>query len=92
MKSMSTDTLTLIGLLVLTTVIAALCLLATQQCSKRAEPMCGGKHVEHMTELYTKQKPPYRRIENMAMLQPAIDGLKTAAADKLDELSESIRP
>jgi archaellum component FlaC len=90
------NTVILIGLVVIAFVITVLCLISTQQHTKRTE------HMKSVLELYNRSKRPYRRTENMTMIDDtrnkvadAIDGVSDKLGDfkeTIDGFSESVRP
>lgn len=73
------NTLILFGLVVVTLIITALCLCSTQQRVKT-------EHMKSILELYNRSKPPYRRTENMTM----IDDTRNTVADQIDNVSGMI--
>ena len=70
------------GMVLITMIIVLLALFLSQRCT------CQEKF-----KMLVEEYKPRKRVENMTMIQPAIDEMRNTVADKIDDFVEkTIRP
>ncbi len=81
----------LLGMVIITVIVVLLSVLLSQRCTcqENYKMILEDYNPRRLVEEYK----PRRRMENMNMLQPAIDGMRNTVADTIDDFVEdTIRP